>query len=56
VHLRNGDPAREVSALAESVGADLLVIGRGPRDREGGRLPKNAYAIIRQSPCVVLSV
>jgi nucleotide-binding universal stress UspA family protein len=56
VHLRGGDPAREVSAMAQSAGADLLVIGRGPKDREGGRLPANAYAIIRQSPCVVISV
>jgi nucleotide-binding universal stress UspA family protein len=56
VHLQGGDPAREVSSLAESTGADLLVIGRGPRDREGGRLPANAYAIIRQSPCAVVSV
>jgi nucleotide-binding universal stress UspA family protein len=56
VHLRVGEPAHELSSLAESANADLLVIGRGPKDREGGRLPANAYAIIRQSPCAVVSV
>jgi len=56
LHLRSGEPAREVSALADSLGAELLVIGRGPKDRDGGRLPTNAYAIIRKSPCAVVSV
>jgi len=37
-------------------GADLLVIGRNCADSAGGRLPTNAYAIIRESPCPVLSV
>ena len=42
--------------LRKEVGADLLVIGRGPRDRMDGRLTTHAYAIIRQSPCPVLSI
>ncbi|HTU47290.1 MAG TPA: universal stress protein [Bryobacteraceae bacterium] len=37
-----------VCAFAESSGADLLVIARGSRP--------SAYAIIRQSPCPVLSI
>ena len=35
--------------------ADLLVIGRASHDG-AGRLPTNAYAIIRDAPCPVLSV
>ena len=60
-HILGGEPGRAVSALAESSGADLLVIGRGPADPSsprfsGARLPRNAYAIIRQSPCPVISI
>jgi len=60
-HVLGGEPGRAVSALAESSGADLLVIGRGPADPSspefsGARLPRNAYAIIRQSPCPVISI
>jgi hypothetical protein len=36
--------------------ADLLVIGRGSAAGMFGRLRTNAYAIIRQSPCPVVSV
>jgi nucleotide-binding universal stress UspA family protein len=36
--------------------ADLLVIGRGVHDDVMGRLRGNAYSIIRQSPCPVVSV
>lgn len=36
--------------------ADLLVIGRSLADGMLGRLRTNAYSIIRQSPCPVLSV
>ena len=36
--------------------ASLLVIGRGPVTDDGARLSTNAYAIIRKSPCPVLSV
>jgi len=36
--------------------ADLLVIGRGAIQENLGRLRAHAYAIIRQSPCPVVSV
>lgn len=36
--------------------ADLVVIGRGVLDERLGRLRTNAYAIIRNAPCPVLSV
>ena len=41
---------------AEHIEADLLVIGRGSSDGILGRLRTNAYSIIRQSPCAVVSV
>jgi nucleotide-binding universal stress UspA family protein len=55
VHIREGEPADTVCSLAESLGADLLVIGRGARE-DMGTLTTTAYAIIRQSPCPVVSV
>ena len=57
VHLEEGEAARTVCSLAQSSGADLLVIGRGAaQEGETERLRTNAYAIIRQSPCPVISV
>ena len=55
VRIQEGDVAHAVCGYAKSVGAHLVVIGRG-RDRQMGRLRTNAYGIIRQSPCPVLSV
>lgn len=51
--IQEGDAAHQVCSFADAMGADLLVIGRGTHDR---RLRTNAYAIIRQAPCPVLSV
>jgi len=42
------------AALAHN--ADLVIIGRGRLDGFLGRLRTNAYAIIRDSPCPVLSI
>lgn len=53
--LAPGEPAKAVAAAAEEIGADVLVIGRTP-DGLLGRLRTNAYAIIRQAPCPVVSV
>lgn len=53
--LAPGEPAKAVTAAAEEIGADVLVIGRTP-DGLMGRLRTNAYAIIRQSLCPVVSV
>ena len=51
-----GDPARVICSAAERLRADVLVIGRGSAAGVYGRLRTNAYAIIRQSPCPVVSV
>jgi nucleotide-binding universal stress UspA family protein len=53
VDIEEGDPPQAVSSFVRSVEADLLVIGRGSHP---GRLRANAYALIRQSPCPVLSL
>ncbi|HJT86475.1 MAG TPA: universal stress protein [Bryobacteraceae bacterium] len=51
-----GDPAEVLCAAATRLHAELLVIGRGSAAGVFGRLRTNAYAIIRQSPCPVVSV
>jgi len=56
VYIQEGEPAKTVCSFAKAMGADLLVIGRGPRDRVGGSLTTHSYAIIRQSPCPVISI
>ena len=56
VHVQEGEAAKTVCSFARSTGADVLVIGRGSQVNATGRLRTNAYAIVRQSPCPVLSV
>jgi nucleotide-binding universal stress UspA family protein len=51
-----GDAAATVCACAGQEKADLLVIGRSVTGGLIGRLRENAYSIIRQSPCPVVSV
>jgi len=51
-----GEPARAICAAAARLKASLLVIGRGSAAGVFGRLRTNSYAIIRQSPCPVVSV
>jgi nucleotide-binding universal stress UspA family protein len=45
-----------VSLAASQLEANLVVIGRGASGGVLGRLRTNAYSIIRQSPCPVVSV
>jgi nucleotide-binding universal stress UspA family protein len=49
-------PARAISALAKRSKSDLVVLGRGVSQGLIGRLRANAYDIIRQCPCPVVSV
>jgi nucleotide-binding universal stress UspA family protein len=51
-----GEPAETVCGLAKGLAADVLVIGRGSASGLLGRLRANAYSIIRQSECPVVSV
>ncbi len=52
----SGDIPEAVCRLAKEWEADLLVIGRGSASGVLGRLRANAYSIIRQSDCPVVSV
>jgi nucleotide-binding universal stress UspA family protein len=54
--LEAGEPAHVICSAAARFEADVLVIGRGSAAGVFGRLRTNAYAIIRQSPCPVVSV
>jgi len=56
IHIEVGVAADTVCSTAKAHGADLLIIGRGARDESSGTLTSTAYAIIRQSPCPVISV
>jgi len=56
VMLQTGDPAQAICAAAARTRAGALVIARGSAAGGFGRLRTNAYAIIRQSPCPVVSV
>ena len=56
IHLAAGNVPEALSSAVAELRANLLVIGRGPKAGNGGRLPTNAYAIIRSSPCPVVSV
>ena len=56
IHVDAGEAAKAVVADAATLKADLLVIGRSPHSGLVGRLRANAYAIITQSPCPVVSV
>lgn len=51
-----GSIAETVCDEAREHGADLVVIGRGVSQGTLGRLRTHAHAIIRQSPCPVISV
>jgi nucleotide-binding universal stress UspA family protein len=56
LRVESGDPSQIICGAAGQVEADALVIGRGSAAGVYGRLRTNAYAIIRQSPCPVVSV
>ncbi|HEU0121670.1 MAG TPA: universal stress protein [Bryobacteraceae bacterium] len=56
VHVIPGEAAKVVRQVAETVHADLVVLGRHSDKGLLGRLRTHSYAIIRESPCPVLSV
>jgi nucleotide-binding universal stress UspA family protein len=56
VSVPSGTPAEVVRASAKELDADLVIIGRGVMKKALGRLRSNAYSIIRDSPCPVISI
>ena len=56
VAIEAGEPPVVVATVAETMKADLVVIGRGSTPRAHGHLPTNAYAIVRESACPVVTI
>ena len=56
IHIEVGSIPQAVVERTRNAQADLLVIGRSGHGGVTGRLPTNAYAMIRESPCPVLGV
>jgi nucleotide-binding universal stress UspA family protein len=56
VLIETGDTPTTVADFAKEWNADLLIIGRGRRSGIFGRLHTNAYAILRESPCPVVTI
>jgi nucleotide-binding universal stress UspA family protein len=56
VAVNAGSVAHMVRAMALAKRSDLVVIGRGEIHHTFGRLRANAYSIVREAPCPVLSV
>ena len=52
----SGTAHRVVKHFVQESGAELLIVGRSSEESSLGRLRTNAYAIIRESPCPVISV
>jgi nucleotide-binding universal stress UspA family protein len=56
VFITAGDPAKSVACAAKEFGSDVMVIGRHNGLGTGGHLRHRAYAILRESPCPVISI
>ena len=56
VVIRGGDPAHVVHDVSLEKEADVVVIGRGSATGGFGRLRTHSYAIVRHTPCPVISV
>jgi len=56
VHVVPGEPAKVIRQVAEEVNANLVVLGRHLDKSLFGRLRTHSYAIVRESPCPVLSL
>jgi len=56
VAIEAGEPPVVVATVAETMKADLLVIGRGRTPRAHGHLPTHSYAIVRESACPVVTI
>ena len=54
--IEEGAPSEVVQAAATRRSADVAVIGRSPQEGVWGRLRPNAYSIVRDAPCPVVSV
>jgi nucleotide-binding universal stress UspA family protein len=55
VTVEGGQSSHVIRDAASKYSADLVMTGRGKLHETFGRLRTNTYAIIRDSPCPVLS-
>ena len=55
-HVAVGNVSNVVHEAAEKFNADMVIIGRGMVNRFAGDLRTEAYGIMRESPCPVMSV
>lgn len=56
IMVNSGQPAKSVACAAREFQADLLIVGRHSGDGDDGYLRHNAFGIIRESPCPVISI
>jgi len=56
IAIESGDPPGVVRTVAQKSGVDLVVVGRGSTPHAHGHLPSESYAIVRESPCAVMSL
>jgi nucleotide-binding universal stress UspA family protein len=56
VFVDTGETSKVVRCAAKEFGADMLVIGRHSQAGFAGYLRHNAYGILRESPCPVISI
>jgi nucleotide-binding universal stress UspA family protein len=56
VCIEAGETPVVVADAATTLDASVLIIGRGSTPRAHGHLPTNAYAIVRESPCPVITI
>jgi nucleotide-binding universal stress UspA family protein len=56
IEVVRGEAGAAVARAARVANGDLLVVGRSIRYPVAGRLTTDAYSIVRQSPCPVVSI
>lgn len=56
LHVASDHPVDYVRAVADKSYADLLIVGRTPRRGVFGKRLSDAYSLIREAPCPVISV
>jgi nucleotide-binding universal stress UspA family protein len=56
IHVACDEVAAYAPAVAEGIGADLLIIGRSADQGTFGRLRSDSMSLIRESPCPVVSI
>jgi hypothetical protein len=54
--LRCTAPFKKLQRTAQEYHADLVVIGRGELQELFGRMRTHVYSIIRETPCLVISL